>query len=160
MFYEKIELNLEAVHSTGQNCKFYRSIFGFCEVVAMVFMVVMVATMRSTLRLTMSSLSSSSITWTRPPTLWTTLPIALPHPTKYQVTWWTTVFCCCRIIMHWLRQGRVRRTKAAAAGGGVFSYLRYYYFLVSSSRFSPMGRGCLPDWATFYPSKKVYLSKN
>jgi len=33
MFYEKIEFNLEAVHSTGQNCKFYRSIFGFCEVV-------------------------------------------------------------------------------------------------------------------------------
>ena len=31
MFYEKIELNLEAVHSTGQNCKFYRSIFGFSE---------------------------------------------------------------------------------------------------------------------------------
>ncbi len=31
MFYEKIEFILEAVHSTGQNCKFYRSIFGFCE---------------------------------------------------------------------------------------------------------------------------------
>ena len=31
MFYGKIELNLEAVHSTGQHCKFYRSIFGFCE---------------------------------------------------------------------------------------------------------------------------------
>ena len=28
---QKIELNLEAVHSTEQNCKFYRSIFGFCE---------------------------------------------------------------------------------------------------------------------------------
>ena len=32
MFYKKIEFNLEAVHSTGQNCKFYRSIFGFSEV--------------------------------------------------------------------------------------------------------------------------------
>ncbi len=31
MFYVKIELNLEAVHSTGQHCNFYRSIFGFCE---------------------------------------------------------------------------------------------------------------------------------
>ena len=33
MIYEKIEFNLETVHSTGQNCKFYRSIFGFCEVI-------------------------------------------------------------------------------------------------------------------------------
>jgi hypothetical protein len=33
MFYEKIEFNLEAVHSTGQNCKFYRSIFGFSEAI-------------------------------------------------------------------------------------------------------------------------------
>ena len=37
MFYEKIEFNLEAVHSTGQNCKFYRSIFGFSEVPALCF---------------------------------------------------------------------------------------------------------------------------
>ena len=31
MFYEKIEFNLEAVHSTGQHCKYYRSTSGFCE---------------------------------------------------------------------------------------------------------------------------------